>query len=56
MNFETIPIDLKFAIFKHLPLNDVINVFKTSKKLYNLSTYETIWRYVMKIWLVIISI
>ena len=44
MNFETIPIDLKLAILKYLPLNDLINVFKTSKKHYTLSTYETIWR------------
>ena len=44
MIFETIPIDLKLEILKYLPFSDLINVFKTSKKLYKLSNYEATWK------------
>ena len=49
MIFETIPIDLKLEILKYLPFSDLINVFKTSKKLYNLSNYEATWKYVSEL-------
>lgn len=46
MNFETIPIDLKIQVLKYLPFNDKVNVWKSSKNLYNLSTFEVVWRYI----------
>ena len=46
MNFETIPVDLKIQVLKYLPFNDKVNVWKSSKNLYNLSTFEVVWRYV----------
>ena len=46
MNLETIPIDLKIQILKYLSVSDLVNVWKSSKNLYNLSTYEIFWRYV----------